>query len=110
MLVSAWPDTKNSGHGDHFPSGRMQALPVTTAEEAAPGPGQVAQCVGASSHTPKGCRFDSQSGHLQEATDECFFLTSMFLSTSSSLHFSLSKINKNKSSSENFSKIFKRKK
>ena len=29
----------------------------------ASGPGWVAQFVGASSHTPKGCGFDSQSGH-----------------------------------------------
>ena len=27
-------------------------------------PGQVAQLVGTSSHTPKGCRFDSWSGHI----------------------------------------------
>ena len=27
------------------------------------GPGQVAQLVGVLSHTPKGCVFDSQSGH-----------------------------------------------
>ena len=42
-------------------------------------PGGVAQLVGPSSHTPKGCRFDSWSGHGQEATGRCFSLTSMFL-------------------------------
>ena len=53
--------------------------------------GQVAQLVGVSSHTPKGCGFKSQSGHIsrllgdlwsrfiQEATDWCFSFTSMFL-------------------------------
>ena len=33
-------------------------------------PGRVAQLVGESSCTPKGCRFDSQSGHLREATGQ----------------------------------------
>ena len=28
--------------------------------------------VGTSTHSPKGCRFDPQSGHAQEATDGCF--------------------------------------
>ena len=25
-----------------------------------------------------GCRFNPQSGHVREATDQCFFLTSIF--------------------------------
>ena len=70
-------------------------------------PGHVAQSVGVSSHTPKGCRFDSRSGHilgcgldpwlghLWEATNQCFSHTSMFLS----LSFSLSKSNLKKISS-----------
>ena len=29
-----------------------------------PSPGRVVQLVAGSSHTPKGCRFDSQSGHI----------------------------------------------
>ena len=36
------------------------------------GPGQVAQLVGASSPTPKGCGFDPWPGHIWEATDGCF--------------------------------------
>ena len=61
------------------------------------------QCslVGASSHKLKGYGFDSPSGHMpglwvwsqlgleQEATNWCFFLTSMFLSLSLSLSCSL---------------------
>ena len=41
-----------------------------------------------------GCGFDPQLGHIQEATDWCFSLTSMFLSLSTPLspHFSLYKI------------------
>ena len=54
----------------------------------------VARLVGALSHTSKvsdsipgagmclDCRFDHHSGHIQEATDHCFSLTLMFLSTS----------------------------
>ena len=50
-------------------------------------PGQVAQLVEASSHTPKGCGFhppsghiprlqvDPRLGHVQEATDQRFSLT-----------------------------------
>ena len=56
--------------------------------------GWVAQLVGASAHTPKGCRFDSQSVHVpglqvhsqagcvQEATDQCFSFTLMCFSLS----------------------------
>ena len=45
------------------------------------------QLVGASScgHTPEGCRFDSQSGHIRKATNLCFSLTSVFLSLPLSL-------------------------
>ena len=53
------------------------------------GPGQVAWVVGASSVTPKCCRLghrtwsrDLWSGHTEEATDQCFCLTLMFLSLS----------------------------
>lgn len=35
-------------------------------------PGPVAQLVGTSSHTPKGWRFDSWLGRIQEATHRCF--------------------------------------
>ena len=54
----------------------------------------VAQWVGVSFCRPKcygsipsqgtclGCGFSPQSGHVQEATDQCFSLTSMFLSLS----------------------------
>ena len=42
--------------------------------------GQVAWWVGVSSHTPNGCRFNPQSGHVWEAMDGCFSLTSMCLS------------------------------
>ena len=53
-----------------------------------------AQLVGASSHTPKAagwirsegtnprCRFETWSGRLREATNQCFSLTSVFLSLS----------------------------
>ena len=62
--------------------------------------GWVAQLVGASSHTPKGCGFNSWSGylgcaldpwsgHIQEATYWCFSLISVFLFLSLSI-FSLS--------------------
>ena len=55
-------------------------------------PGQVAQLVGASSQTPKGCssipsqgtclgcRWDPWLEHVQEANDQCFSFTSMFVS------------------------------
>ena len=52
-------------------------------------PGWVAQLVGASSHTPRlvsgqdtwlGGGFDSGLGHTGKATNQCFSLTSMFLS------------------------------
>ena len=53
-------------------------------------PGQVAQLIGMLSHTHKGCRFDYhqgtylgwgfRSGHEQEATNQCFSLTSMSFS------------------------------
>ena len=42
----------------------------------------VAQWVGASSPTPKGCRFNPWSGRIQEAASPCFSLTLMFLSLS----------------------------
>ena len=52
-------------------------------------PGQVAQLAGASSHTPKGCGFNSQSRHIlrfgfnpptgYKATDQCFSLIWIFL-------------------------------
>ena len=66
-------------------------------------PGRVAQLVGASSYTPKGCGLNPQSGHMpglqarspvggvQEATDQCFSLTSMFLSLSFPLSSPLTK-------------------
>lgn len=38
-------------------------------------PGQVPQLVGISSHAPKGCGFNPQSGDLWEATERCFSLT-----------------------------------
>ena len=41
-------------------------------------PGQVARLVGASSCTPKFCRFGSWSGHLKEAANQCFFFISHF--------------------------------
>ena len=50
--------------------------------------GQVAQLVGLSSHimdsipvqgTYLGCKFDPWLGHVQEAADQCFSLTLMFL-------------------------------
>ena len=44
--------------------------------------GQVSQLVGTSSPAQKGCRFNSQSGHVQETTNRCL-----------SLSLSLSKIN-----------------
>ena len=59
------------------------------------GPGPVAHLIGASSITPKGCRFDSRSGYIptfgfdlwsgraREATDQYFSLMSMFLSLKS---------------------------
>ena len=34
--------------------------------------GQVAKLVGTSAHIPKMCGFDPHSGHVQEATDQCF--------------------------------------
>ena len=37
--------------------------------------GQLAQLVGALSHTPKGCVFDPQLGCVQEATDGSMFLS-----------------------------------
>ena len=43
------------------------------------GPGQVAQLVGASSCIPKCHVFDPWSGRIQESTDLCFSLKSMFL-------------------------------
>ena len=48
-------------------------------------PGWVAQVFGASSCTPKACRFDPWSGRIWEATSWCLSLTSMFLSLPSSL-------------------------
>ena len=48
-------------------------------------PGQVAQLVGASSHAPKGYRFNPQSQHIREATNQCF---------APSLPLSLDQINK----------------
>ena len=67
----------------------------------------VAQLVGVLSYKPKGCRFNSQSGHIprwlvpslvggeQEATDQCFSLATMFLFCSfpPSLFLSLKIIN-----------------
>ena len=63
-------------------------------------PGQLAQLAGVPSHTARECgfsprsgpipRFDFWLGCMWEATSQCFSLTSMFLSLSSSL----SKINK----------------
>ena len=41
-----------------------------------------------------GCRFGPRSGRIQEATDPCFSLTSVFLSLSLSVPSPLSKINK----------------
>ena len=64
-------------------------------------PGWVAQLVGASSCTPAccwfnssqgaylGCRFDPWSGHIWEATDQCFSLTLVFFSPISSLSLTL---------------------
>ena len=60
-------------------------------------PGWVAQLAGGSSHTPKDCRFnpggvysglgfDSQSEHVQEASDRCFSLTLIFLSLSKKIN------------------------
>lgn len=43
-------------------------------------PGWVARMVGTSSHAPKGRRFDSQLGHVQETMDQCFSRTYLFLS------------------------------
>ena len=43
-------------------------------------PGWVTWLVGALSHAPRGCGYDPQSRHVQEATDQCFSFTSMFLS------------------------------
>ena len=43
-------------------------------------PGQMAQLLGASSHTPKGWGFDPWLGRLLEATDGCFSFTLTFLS------------------------------
>ena len=70
-------------------------------------PGQVAQLVGTTSHTPKGCRLDSLSGHIPRSwvrspvgmhmggnrsifllSYQCFFLSlSLSLSLSPSPHF-----------------------
>ena len=36
--------------------------------------------------TDLGCRFDPQSGHVQEATNQCFSLTSIFFSRSLPLY------------------------
>ena len=41
-----------------------------------------------------GCRFGPQLGYMQEATNQYFFLTSLFLSLSLSLPSPLSRINK----------------
>ena len=51
----------------------------------------VSQLVGVLSRKLKGCRLNIQSGHVQEAIDRCFSLSSMFLSLSPfpSLPFSL---------------------
>lgn len=38
-------------------------------------PGQLAQLVETSSGTPEGDGFDSRSGYIWEATDQCFYLT-----------------------------------
>ena len=43
-----------------------------------------------------GCRFSPQQGSVQEATDQCFSFTSMFLSLSFSLCSSLSRTNTRK--------------
>ena len=48
--------------------------------------------VGTSSHTPKGA-FDPCVGHLWEAANQCFSLTSMFLSLSPFFLLSLNSIN-----------------
>ena len=42
-------------------------------------PGWVSRLVGALSCAPKSCRFHPWSGHIQEVTNQCFSLTSMFL-------------------------------
>ena len=77
-------------------------------ENFSPCPGQVTQLVGASSHIPKGCRFDFRSGHQsrlrvglipsrgmyeRQPIDRCFSFTSIFLSLPPPFA-TLSKINK----------------
>ena len=46
------------------------------------GSGQMVQLVGPLCSTPKGCRFNPQSGYMWEAANQCFSLTLMFLSLS----------------------------
>ena len=48
-------------------------------------PGGCGSVVGLSSPAQKGVRFEPWSGHIREATNQCFSLTLMFLSLLSSL-------------------------
>ena len=56
-------------------------------------PGWVSQLVRVLFHMPKCCGFDSWLGCIQESTDWCFSLTSLFLSLHFSLPLSLKSIN-----------------
>ena len=61
--------------------------------------------------TSLGCKFDSQSGHMQEATSRCFSLISMFfLPSSLPLPLALKAMKRKMSSSEDFLKKERKKK
>lgn len=65
----------------------------------------VVHLIEALSSTPKGGGFDSQSGHVQEASNQCFSPTTMVsLSLSLFLSFSPHLLNKNMASGEDYKK------
>ena len=94
--LGTWPTTRvcaltGNWTGNHLVCGPHSihwATPGrvrTFKKEKDSGPNWVAQLVhlvGVSSYTPKGCRFNSWLRCIQEAADQCFSLTLMFLSLS----------------------------
>lgn len=65
-------------HTTRGPQAKSQRLPKPKNTDSALA--SLAQFVVMLSCAPKDSRFDSWSGHPRQATDQCFYLTSMFLS------------------------------